>query len=298
MTKSYGELIARFLENFAREDYAHALALLNPDQYPAHAPVIKCWQMATLTKMGKTTEAIQVFKEVVNEGYWYIESALRDDPDFAALQGLSEFETLIELNNQNYDKRPQGPNLLIIEPISPQGGLLVALHGNGGNYDSMTADWQPALENGWILALPQSSQATWAAGQYDWNDIDTAISEIQQHLDTLIHQYHPEHIVLAGFSKGGEIAFRVAFRGQYQIAGLLLVDSVFPEGDELSSLLTHTVATYFVNSVDFAKYSQPVMEQMALRQLSYRSETTSNAFHGFPPNFSDVFQRAIHYFFE
>lgn len=298
MTKSYGELTARFLEHFGREDYAHALALLNPDQYPAHAPVIRCWQMATLAKMGKPTEAIQVFKEAVNEGYWYIEPALRGDPDLATLQGLSEFETLMELNNQNYDKRPRGPKLCIIEPTSPQGGLLVALHGNGGNCDSMTTDWQPALDNGWILALPQSSQATWATGQYDWNDIDTAISEVQQHLDTLIAQYHPEHIVLAGFSKGGEIAFRVAFRGQYPIDGLLLVDSVFPEGDELTSLLTHTVATYFVNSVDFAKYSQPVMEQMVLRQLSYRGETTSNDYHSFPPDFSDVFQRAIHYFFE
>ena len=62
--------------------------------------------------------------------------------------------------------------------------------------------WKPAASAGWLVGIPQSSQAMWKDA-YVWNDLDIARAEIEQHFN-LLGDSMPwtRRTVLAGHSMG------------------------------------------------------------------------------------------------
>jgi hypothetical protein len=120
------------------------------------------WRMCSACLMGDGALALQLLKEALAAGHWYDEAGLREDTDLASLQGLPEFERLVELSlRRRSEALAQAKPML--QTFEPEGQpqpypLLLALHGNISNLEESARYWRLATAHGWLVAAPQSSQ--------------------------------------------------------------------------------------------------------------------------------------------
>jgi hypothetical protein len=89
----------------------------------------------------------------------------RQDADLQPLQGMPEFEQRLEVCRQRQAAAQAAaqPFLVVLQPgrlAPPAAGypLLLALHGNNQNARAALDSWRPAVAEGWLVALLQSSQ--------------------------------------------------------------------------------------------------------------------------------------------
>ena len=111
-------------------------------------------------------------------------------------------------------------------------GRLMALHGNGATAQSSVDFWKPAASAGWLVGIPQSSQAMWKDA-YVWSDMDVAQEEIEKHITLLSRQYAVDagRTVLAGHSMGGELAIWLALTGAIAARGIVTLGAGGPMMD-------------------------------------------------------------------
>lgn len=274
---SFEQLAAAFFVLYEQGEYAQALDLIQNNDFPAYASTLLCWKMAMQSKQGNGIAALTSFREALAQGHWYAEAALRQDPDFEALRQLDDFESLVVQNNQLHEKAVAKPELVIHDLDPNQEKLLLMLHGNFGNVAAIQDYWQI---DGWITALPQSSQMSWANGVYEWNNLEQAKHEIQTHFDSLKTKYHPKTIVIAGFSKGGEIALRTAL--SYGCTGCILIDPTIPENLETLISQNQTFKCYFVVSEGFCEEGQKAAASLKTHGIDTQIEETGVSFHSYP----------------
>jgi predicted esterase len=177
------------------------------------------------------TRVMQILETALSSGTWYGEAFLQNSPSLEPLQGNPDYERLLDISHQMQANDPANAlPLLVVRPESecrsPDNPcpLLLFLHGNTDTAANNLEHWQSAAEDGWLLALPQSSGAMWA-GAYAWTKHETAADEIETHLAKLTEQYvlDSSRIILAGFSMGAEIALWLALTGRVQSQGFILV---------------------------------------------------------------------------
>ncbi len=193
-------------------------------------------------RAGDTPLAIQVFEQALADGFWCDPQMLREDEDLASLQGLPEFERLAAICQQHYEAAQAlaRPELALVQPEGQDGSfpLLLALHGNSRNIANSIDFWRPAIAQGWLLAVPQSSQTVWPDA-FVWNDRDRAVSEIQQHDAALAAQYPIDRsrVVVGGFSMGGGLAIWLPVSGAIEARGFVAVAPYLPDAQSLAPLL-------------------------------------------------------------
>src|SRR5581483_7465908 len=102
--------------------------------------------------------------------------------------------------------------------------LMLTLHGNAGNAQEFASRYRWFTTQGWLLAVPQSSQVI-APNQYVWDEREKVIHEIQTHFATLASKYplDPLHTLLGGFSKGGGMAVYLALSGIIKARGFIVM---------------------------------------------------------------------------
>ena len=168
---------------------------------------------------------------MLDSGFWYGETLLRKSPSLQPLQNNARFEKLVERNQEQQLKDQE--QLFPLITLRSKGGcqddehpcpLLVALHGNGSSAQTSVDFWKPAASAGWLVGIPQSSQAMWKDA-YVWNDLDIARAEIEQHFNLLKRQYavDPRRSVLAGHSMGAEVAIWLALTGALEVQGVVAI---------------------------------------------------------------------------
>jgi len=187
-------------------------------------------------RLGKLVESLDMLSEQLESGFWYGESLLRNSPSLQSIQGNPDFERLVERNKyqRDLDQDRQFPVIILRQQGECQNPddpcpMLLALHANASTAKDAIDFWKPAATNGWLVAIPQSSQAMWR-GAYMWDDLEIAQSEIEGHVATLLDQYaiDPDRIVLAGHSKGGEVAIWLALAGNIEAKGFLAIGPAGP----------------------------------------------------------------------
>ena len=79
-----------------------------------------------------------------------------------------------------------------------------------------------ATVEGWLVAVPQSSQVVSPAG-YGWGDGDRALKEVCGHYRTMVRDYPVDlnRVVVGGFSQGGTAAISMALSGSVPVRGIL-----------------------------------------------------------------------------
>ena len=286
--------------------YAEALDLVTREAhiFSEHAQkVVYYWRMTMACRLNEKALALQLLKEAVQAGYWY--AGLETDPDFQLLRGDAEFEHLAKLG---IERRAQAianaipvMKTLLPDPRFSPYPLLLALHGSNANIEVQVKHWESAVQHGWMVALPQSSQM-FAPGTYTWNDWEWAQQEVCQRYTSLCNEYPVdlERVVLAGFSQGGGLALWLVLSGTIKAQGLVLVG---PFLDEITSIVPFLekhvpdgLRVYLVAG-QRDRYCHGIAQQLATLLPKYgivcKLEDYPDLDHSFPKDFEKKLPEAL-----
>ena len=221
-TRSFARLRTDVFKLHQQAQYDRALELVDREaaDFPEETSGITYWRICLLARKGDADGALEAMARAVETGWWRAERILRRDSDLAQLQGVGEFERLVEIcrAREQAAQACARPALRTLVPAAapPKAGypLLIALHGFGGNVADFGMSWRRIPDQGWLVALPQASQVVDRDG-YSWDDHDLAAGELEHHYQALCRKYpiDSSRIVLAGFSQGGVMATWLALRG-------------------------------------------------------------------------------------
>jgi predicted esterase len=230
-TRTYDEYYNEAMEHYGKGEFGTVYELITAGeaQYPDHEAEILYLRSCMAARTGENTLALGLIRDALDRGIWYGEGIMRRTPSWQPLQGLPEFEELVKVCKAQEIASNVGPLLLLSEPdggCSPADPcpVLVALHGNGDNGQRALNGWRSVVEQGWLLAAAQSSQAG-MTGFYIWDDQEIALRELAVHYATLRdgQSIDLERVVIAGFSMGGETALRAALLGTIPARGFILL---------------------------------------------------------------------------
>lgn len=300
---TFGTVLGQFSELYAAGNYSDALVLVNHSlaDLPDYESILLCFSAAMSARLGDTAGALSTFRTALDKGYWYHEGALRGDPDFASLQSDAEFQSIIEQNAQRRQAAlaEVKPLVRVLEPAGalPSAPLLIALHGNLSNIDSFASYLQPLVEQGWRVALAQSSRPTWVSGFYDWQDIEVGLTELDGHYQALTANGTPSQVIITGFSMGALVAERAAITKRIPASGLFWVEGA-PD-DQIDELLSahqpHHFRAYFAagQSQDFQATAETLSKSLSAAGVPCEIEAMPNAYHDFPATFPQTLERAL-----
>jgi predicted esterase len=313
---TFDEIQADIQKYYQQGEYAAALELATRQlaNFPDQALLLNYWRICMAARLGENDRSIRLLDELTHTGSWYGEVLLRKSPSLLPLQGLPEFERLVGLNRQlqELDRvtnfplitlRPEGECLGDGSPCP----LLIGLHANGGTAQTSINFWRPAATQGFVVAVPQSSQAMWK-DSYVWNDLEIAKEEIARDYASLTPKYNldPERVVLAGHSMGGEVAIWLALTGVIPARGFVAFGPGGPYMDNppdwldvirertrpdlrgciIVGELDHTISQEGVRTL---------VEMLNQEGASCEMEVISRVAHDFVPEYEASLERALEF---
>lgn len=245
MFSTFAALNQKMTEHFQQAEFQQALELIDREgvNFPADRPLVDYWTMCAAARVGNRARVYEVAENFHRDGFWYGEMMWRMTPSFKSLQGDAEFERVVaqSLEIQSKDSPTGTPTTLEFFPkeATKETPLLIALHGNQGTANKTLPFWKPAVEEGFMLAVPQSTQAVFKDA-YIWDDLDVSFRQVKDCLRSLKEQktFDPGRVVLAGHSMGGLIAIQLALTGELPAHGLIANGPALPFGDTPEELET------------------------------------------------------------
>lgn len=231
--ETYEELNAEVMRLYQGGQFVEVYDLLTAEGDRFHGPeevhMIHYLRSCMAARTNRPELAISLIQESFDRGEWFGEQLLRRTPSYAPLQGMTEFERLVEAGKAKQAEASTTSHLLVLEP---EGGCqaeqacptIVALHGNTHTGQSALDGWRPIVEAGWLLAAVQSSVAV-SNNRYIWDDQDQALRDVETQFNKLRERYNldPGRLIIAGFSLGGATALRVALTSTIPTTGFILL---------------------------------------------------------------------------
>ena len=242
---TFDDLQAHIQALYREGDYAEALELASDQlrNYPEQFALLYYWQICMAARTGQMDLMLNRLDELLARKFWYGETLLRKSPSLLPLQGQSEFELRVKYNRQLQDQEQSGlfPLLTLrsngrcfqgMEPCP----LLIALHSNASTAQASVDFWQSAASVGWLVAIPQSTQAMWK-GAYVWDDRSVSEQEILRHYNSLLSKYAIDQtqVIIAGHSMGGETAIWMAIKGIIPVQGFIAIGPGGPLMDDVQN---------------------------------------------------------------
>jgi predicted esterase len=234
---TFTELHGLAMQLMQEGKYSEALALLEREghRYPEQRSQIDYLRLCLAARHSRQL-ALEMLEAQLASGFWYGEAALRQSPSLQSLQGVAGFERLVSVSTERQlEAQAKSRQVMLTRSAenkddSGASPLLLALHGNNGTAAEAMSFWQTAAADGWFVAAPQSSQALWQ-GAYLWNDRDTAVREVRHHYDSLEQRSNLDldHVVVTGFSMGGQLATWLTLSGIVPAQGFVAVAPYLPE---------------------------------------------------------------------
>lgn len=216
-------------------ELAFQLAEDQMGSFPEYAHMLHYWRSVLAARLGEPARVAEALRGALDDNIWFGETVLRQTPAFQELQGQPAFEELVQAHGQYRSADALENYPLLTLRLPGRGGpgeeqlpLLIALHDNGVTAKDALEFWRPAAQNGWLVAVPQSSQAMWR-GAYIWDDRQQAEAEILRHFGSLNEQYAVDtnRVVLAGHGMGAEIALWLALTWALPVRGAV---ALAPDG--------------------------------------------------------------------
>ncbi len=212
---NFSQLQAGYFLMCERQAYAPALKLIRQEygRFPAAKSLLTRWCIGLFAQMGQEERALTALDDAISAGHYFREEKLRHDADLQALRHNSRFRSLSKQSGTLYEEHRQQvrPDLLVLTPQTPPPWpVLIALHESMSNTAVSEAYWHTAVDEGWLVVLPQSSQLGWATGHYVWDKTEIALSQIQGQYAQLQQDYalqlQTDSVVVAGYGQGGYVA--------------------------------------------------------------------------------------------
>lgn len=200
------------------------------DDFPDERLFLAFWQLGMAARLDDPELAFQILDDLIDQGQWISQYLLQTSPSLENLQNNPEYEgRLQEMAILQQREISQLIPLLTLHQegrcgtdITSACPLLIGLHAGRSLSLKAIPFWQVAATNGWLVGVPQSSQALWSGG-YVWDDVQIARDEIEHHIQRLQAKYaiHPRRIILAGRGSGGELAALLPISGGIEARGFI-----------------------------------------------------------------------------
>jgi predicted esterase len=200
--------------------------------------------IAAASKMENYDLSCKFLKEILDDGRWYSEMILRQSPSLNPLQGMPEFEILVNLSVNRSKQFSKTENITVIpDAADPPFPLMLSLHGCGGFIKDEYEHWKPIVNQGYILGIPRSNNLFWSGmDNAYWLDYDSSVKEIRNYITGLNidNNIDENRLLLGGFSQGGGIALQIALTGDIPAYGFVVVapgGGMIDELDKWQSLI-------------------------------------------------------------
>ena len=224
-----------------------------------------------------------------------------------SLRPLPEFQNMVAVCQQRFAEiQPTvHPALLVRQPAKQAGALplLIALHGNGENASVTLEYWKEITAQGWLLAVPQSSQI-YDPDSFVWDDREVGIGEIRAHLALLSREQmvNQNRVVLGGFSMGSGQAVWMALNQSIKARGFVVL-APYLTSAELEALPTLLESQELANlrgsilvgeeDIKCLEVSRKVVEIMRAYNLPCELEIHPGPDHDYPPNFAEFVRKGL-----
>lgn len=274
-------------------------------EFPSEAATTSFWRVCLLNRAGKTDEALKAMSTAMDQMMWWSEAQLRADEDLASLQGLPAFETMVTecQTRQAAAQKDSKPDILIRLPDKDEPyPLLIALHGRTSRPDLDFHYWEPILQMGWMLAMPQSSQLG-SPNSFVWDDAALASEEIANQHKQLLEQYSIDktRVILAGMSQGAGMAIQICLRGFIPVRGFLIVAPALKSAENLEEMIRSARGKrgYLVVGGRDPRYEMFTQIHALLNQngIPCEMENYPEMGHEFPKNFNQSITKALKFLF-
>lgn len=305
---TFAELAEKMVEHFQNKQYAEALELIRAegDNFPNDRMDADYWKMVSAARVGNKQLLLEVARKSLADGLWYGELLWRQSPSYALLQGDPEFEQIVaeSLEAQKRDM-PSEPVVITKLPSnhSDTSPLLIALHGNQSTAEKTSPFWEPALEDGWAVVIPQSNQAM-QKNALGWDGLETSFAYVKERFEALDIPFNSEKVVIAGHSMGGFVAIRMALEGMLPVRGFIVNGPAVPyldEEGELQKILPQAKerglrAYFIVGEKDDAIFADKVIElaeKMKAVGIPCEVELIPDATHDPNPAYDPALRRGL-----
>ncbi len=207
------------------------------EEFPDLKPAQFYTQICAATKLEKYDVALAIFKQLLDEGGWYSEMILRQSPSLQPLQGMPEFEKLLNISvERSKEDSKKDYNLTAIpDNIKPPYPLILALHAGGGLVKEEFEVWKAVVDHGYVLGMPRSTTLFWSGKDgANWFDYEESAEQVKTYAEKLNndHPLDPERSIVGGLSAGAALAIKLALTGILSVRGFVVVAPGGPEINE------------------------------------------------------------------
>lgn len=239
-------LRALYAEGKLREIIAHIDE--RRDDFPDERLFLAFWQLGMAARLDDPELAFQIMDDLIDQGQWISQYLLQTSPSLENLQPNPEYEgRLREMSVLQEQEIRQLIPLLTLHQEGRCGTdanpcpLMIGLHAGRTNSLRAIPFWQVVATHGWLVGVPQSSQALWSGG-YVWDDVQIARDEVEHHINTLKAKYtvNLRRIIIAGRGSGGELGMLLPVSGGIDARGFIALGptgTVMDDPDQWARIL-------------------------------------------------------------
>jgi predicted esterase len=196
-------------------------------KFPELKVAIQYSSICAASKLEKYDLACDLLQEVLDEGGWYSEMILRQSPSLNPLQGMSEYEKLVNISMERFQKTSKNEHLTVFpDNTDPPFPLLLSLHAGGGFIEDEFESWKRIVDQGYVLGMPRSSSLFWSGKDSAyWPDYESTTKQIKAYINKLnVNKIlDMERSILGGLSQGGGVAIRLALTGIFPVKSFVVV---------------------------------------------------------------------------
>ena len=306
---TYQRLLNQTLRLYEQEGSLQAYQFVAENVFEGEGNLAQIYNFryALASASGNVETAMDILREaIVRHGFWYDPEYLLADDDLAPLRKYTEFQTFLKICKQRHAdaKNASKPKLKVVDldlmkdDTKP---LLMAVHGDQENIPMTEAYWASVRQQGYMLALPQSSQVDFSDA-FVWKDVDQGAREIESHFVELekYKNVDTNNAIVGGFSAGCGVVLKAVLDDRISAKGLIFVAPWLPELENWEScfsiLRKNEMRVHLIcgnQDDDCFAGSNQFAEKLQSYGIPYRFEIVEGLDHEYPEHFHSMLKEAI-----
>lgn len=282
---------------------AYSYIMNNAKDVMGNEAQIYNFKYALASAAGLEEEALHLMKKaIIENGFWYGSEYLISDDDLKPLHKFEEFHRMVQLCKEREELAKKSEQADVKYKYSKQNeNLLITLHGDQENIQIIEPYWNSVMEQGFMLALPQSSQIQFSDG-YVWDNIERGRDELKGHYNKIKVNKTFGNIIIGGFSAGARVALHSMLQGEIEVNGFIFVAPWLPEMEEWEEMIgilhDKSIKGYIIcgdQDEDCFEGTQQFVTLLKDKNIEHKYKVVPNLNHDYPHNFDELLKEAIEY---
>ncbi|AIW85620.1 MULTISPECIES: alpha/beta hydrolase [Bacillus] len=282
---------------------AYSYIMNNAKDVMGNEAQIYNFKYALASAAGLEEEALHLMKKaIIENGFWYGSEYLISDDDLKPLHKFEEFHRMVQLCKEREELAKKSEQADVKYKYSKQTeNLLITLHGDQENIQIIEPYWNSVMEQGFMLALPQSSQIQFSDG-YVWDNIERGRDELKGHYNKIKVNKTFGNIIIGGFSAGARVALHSMLQGEIEVNGFIFVAPWLPEMEEWEEMIgilhDKSIKGYIIcgdQDEDCFEGTQQFVTLLKDKNIEHKYKVVPNLNHDYPHNFDELLKEAIEY---